>query len=234
MHATVIGLEKRRGDGLENRNFHALKARAKVMRLPALFEFMLNCKYFPFHAQIGGFQDRDYPFQSRGARPYRRSFSLQENIPVVMGWPIGVERCGGDQLTSRTALQSYPTNLEDLRRRAQRFNVLHRWHRRSTDVDNDLYIRLGIFEGELSDSRREALEDEIRRALSALPPLIVKLAVSDLAVVSYPADDETLPEMRSEAVPLTDPRLLDEDFVAGLYIEPSDLTSAAAFQAGRG
>jgi hypothetical protein len=47
--------------------------------------------------------------------------------------------------------------------------------------------------------------------------LIVQLMVSDLAVVSYPADDETLPEARSKVFQLTDPRLQDQDFVAGFY-----------------
>ena len=81
IHATVIGLERRTRAGLANRNVHAFRGCSKGMRLPQLFEFLGNCSYFPFDAQFGGFGDRDWPFQSRGARPYARSFSSKERSP---------------------------------------------------------------------------------------------------------------------------------------------------------
>lgn len=222
MHATVVGLERWSQDGLENRNFHAFRGLSRVMHLPELFEFVLSCKYLPFHVQIGGFQDREYPFQSRGGRPYHRSFSLDGRTPVVLGWPVRPGGCATARYSGGTAArhgeaQHYPTNLENLRRSAQRFHVLHRWHRQSADVDNDLYVRLGLFESELPDPQRELIENELRAALSASLPLIVELTVADLAVVSYPADDQTLPQARSEVFPLTDPRLRDEHVIAGLY-----------------
>lgn len=46
--------------------------------------------------------------------------------------------------------------------------------------------------GNFPDRQRQWLENRIRRALSAGPPLIVRLAVPDLKVVSRPAGDETL------------------------------------------
>lgn len=222
MHATVVGLERRSQDGLENRNLHAFRGLSRVMHLPAFFEFILACNHLPFHVQIGGFQDREYRFQSRGGRPYHRSFSLEGRTAVVIGWPVRTAGCATARSSGETAarhgeVQDYPNNLEDLRRSAQRFNVLHRWHRQSADVDNDLYIRLGLFESEPPDRQRGLIEDEIRRGLSTSLPLILELTVADLAVVSYPADDQTLPETRSEAFPLTDPRLRDEHFIAGLY-----------------
>ncbi|MGH6902812.1 MAG: hypothetical protein ACREIR_08735 [Geminicoccaceae bacterium] len=222
IHATVIGLERQARSGLANRNFQAVRGCSKVMRLPRLFEFLVNCSYLPFEAQFGGFGDRDWPFQSRGARPYARSFSLQGTIPVAIGWPCRAEIAGGGRPLGGTASSSartrvYPRVLEDLRRSAERFNVLHRWHREPSDADNDLYLRLGRLERELPGPQREWLEGRIRRALSAAPPLIVRLAVSDLMVVSRPADDETLAQARSRVVPLADPRLQDKDFIAALY-----------------
>jgi hypothetical protein len=208
MHATVIGLERRCQDTLENRNFHAFRGCSRDMRLPELFRFIISCSHFPIWVQIGGFEDRDYSFQSRGMRPYQRSFSLQGRIAVVIGWPVCAERGTGEQ--------SSVVILEDLRRSFQRFNVLHRWHKTPADVDNDLYIRLGLFEGKLQASECNSVEDELRRALSE-SPLIEQLTVSDLALVSYPADDETLPTARSKVFQLTDPRLQERDFVAGLY-----------------
>jgi hypothetical protein len=164
IHATVIGLERRTRSGFENRNFHAFRGYSKVMRLPQFFEFLMNCSYFPFDAQFGGFGDRDCPFQSRGARPYARSFSLQGTIPVAIGWPCRAEIWGGHPLagSASSSTKVYPRVLEDLRRSAQRFNVLHRWHREPSDADNDLYLRLGLLERELHDPQREWLEEPNR------------------------------------------------------------------------
>ena len=38
IHATLVGLERRRAPGLENRNFAALRGARRVMRLPGLFD----------------------------------------------------------------------------------------------------------------------------------------------------------------------------------------------------
>jgi hypothetical protein len=208
IHATVLGLERSTPPGFHNRNFQELRGRPEVMRLPELFEFIGDSPDFPFDAQFGGFEEADYSFRSRGARPYDRSFSLQGRTAVVIGWPVRRGEHGA---------RAYPMILDELRRGAQRFNVLHRWHRDPADVDNDLYLRLGLLDGDLADSQRELIENEIRRALSASSPLILRLTVSDLAVVSYPTDDETLRIGRSKVVRLSDPRLRDEDFVAALY-----------------
>ena len=214
IHATIIGLERSTQRGFRNRNLQELTGRAPAMRLPALFAFILEAGHLPFDAQFGGFENRDDPFRSRGARPYHRSFSIQGRTAVIIGWPVRAPRRGGD---GRPTGRAYPPILDDLRRSAQRFNVLHRWHRESSDVDNDLYLRLGLIAGELAESQRELVEDEMRRALSGSLPLLVQLTTSDLAVVSYPANEETLPIARSEVVQLTDPRLRDADFIARLY-----------------
>jgi hypothetical protein len=47
--------------------------------------------------------------------------------------------------------------------------------------------------------------------------VIVPVGIADLAVVSYPADDESLPDDRTRAVSLGDARLQDESFIADLY-----------------
>jgi hypothetical protein len=180
------------------------------MELRGLFGFLRESDHLPFHAQFGGFKNVDYPFASRGARPYDRSFSIQGEIAVVIGWPIGAAPGG-------LAAPAYPRVVDDLRREAQRFNVLHRWHRRPTDVDNDLYVRLGLVEGEPRQSEVAMIEAEMRQSLRAVPPVIMPLGIPDLTVVSYPADDESLPEDRTRAVALADSRLQDESFIAGLY-----------------
>jgi hypothetical protein len=208
IHATVLGLERRSRCGLENRNLHAFRGCAKSMRLAGLLRCLLESNRFPFDARFGGFESADHPFESRGARPYDRSFSLQGEIAVVIGWPIRAGRAGDP---------TYPKLLEELRRGAQRFNVLHRWHRRPTDVDNDLYLRLGMVEAGFRRPELELIEDDLRRGLGASSPVIVEVGISDLTVVSYPADDDSLPAGRSRAFQLTDLRLQDESFIADLY-----------------
>jgi hypothetical protein len=56
-----------------------------------------------------------------------------------------------------------------------------------------------------------------QRALSAAPPLTVRLSVSDLKVITQPADDETLAQARSRVFALTDSRLREKEFIAALY-----------------
>jgi hypothetical protein len=222
IHATILGLERSGRVGLHNRNLYELSGRPQAMRLPELFEFILKSDHLPLQVQLGGFEDRDYPFQSRGARPYSRSFSVQGRTAVVIGWPVeavgakGVARSRG-RASGLRAPPGHPFALDALRRSARRFHVLHRWHREPTDVDNDLYLRLGSLDADLSAAQRQLVEAEIRRALASAPPLTLELTASDLAVVSYPANDETLPFVRSKAVRLPDHRLRDDRFIAQLY-----------------
>jgi hypothetical protein len=211
VHATVLGLEKLPRPGLYNRNLHDFRGELRAMRLPELFGFIIEPDHLPFDAQFGGFANRDYGFRSRGARPFQRSFSIQGRTAVVIGWPV---RAAGD---GRSSAPHWPLILEELRRSAQRFGVLHRWHRQPSDVDNDLYLRLGLLDGELADAQRELIEQEMRRALSNSAPSTVPIGPSDLAVVAYPDGEETLPVDRSEVLRLADPRLRCENFVADLY-----------------
>jgi hypothetical protein len=210
VHATVLGLERSPQRGFYNKNFHELRGRAPPMRLAELFGFILDSGHLPFDVRFGGFEDRDDPFRSRGARPYHRSFSIQGRTAVVIGWPVHAR-------DGRPSTRKLPLTLEELRRSAQKFNVLHRWHREPADVDNDLYLRLGVLGGELAESQRELVEQEMRRTLGESPPLTVRIGPYDLAVVAYPAGEETLPVGRCEVVRLTDPRLRGQDFIPRIY-----------------
>jgi hypothetical protein len=211
VHATLLGLESLPQPAMHNRNMLAFRGELRAMRLPELLGFILESGHLPFDAQFGGFEDRDYPFRSRGARPFDRSFSIQGRTAVVIGWPVRAAR------DRRSSAPEWPPVLDELRRSAQGFGVLHRWHRELSDVDSDLYLRLGLLDRELADSQRELVEQEMRRALSESPPAMVRIGPSDLAVVAYPDGEEALPIDRIEVVWLTDPRLRHEDFVAGLY-----------------
>ena len=58
------------------------------MNLEGILDYLRRCGHFPLAVQVGGYGKRDYPFVSRQARPYERSFSIQGDKVVVMGWPI--------------------------------------------------------------------------------------------------------------------------------------------------
>jgi len=88
IHATIFGLERKSGPAFYNANFFRYQGRDFVMNLEGILDYLRRCGHFPLEIQIGGYGKRDYPFVSRQARPYERSFSIQGNKVVMMGWPI--------------------------------------------------------------------------------------------------------------------------------------------------
>ena len=96
----------------------------------------------------------------------------------------------------------YPLVLDALRRRAQNFGVLHAWHSSPDDVDNDLYLRLGVIDPAPDTSARVAAEERLRDVLAAQEPVLVDLTAKELAVVSYV--DRTLPPASSRVRPVLD------------------------------
>jgi hypothetical protein len=171
------------------------------------------------YVQLGGFENRDFPFTSRQTTPYERSFSIQKDKVVVMGWPIrGITvrpRLATPQAFIHEA-RLYPNSLDDLRRAAQSFGVLHSWHGSATDVDNDLFFRIGLISNPspLSPPVKSRLETEVRHFLSSQPPLILEIGLKDVFVAAYV--DNTLPRSTTRSVSLADPNLMPATMEAGL------------------
>jgi hypothetical protein len=189
------------------------------MRFGELLTYFRETAPFPFTIQLGGYQDRDYPFTSRHDRPYERSFSVQGDKAVIMGWPVlGDPNVALPQDSSSLIVESrrYPGVLDDLRRRCQCFGVLHGWHRDPKDVDNDFYLRIGLFEpAAVPQTLTDALKTEIQTYLTNLDPIpVLEVTLADVFVVGY--ERETLPLETSSAWSLADPRV-DELFVRNLY-----------------
>jgi hypothetical protein len=143
----------------------------------------------PWRVQIGGFAQREAPFTSRGQRPYERSFSIQGDKIVLIGWPVAPPSRAG--------------TLDELRRAAQRFGILHAYHRTEADADDDFYLRVGLARRDLEASTRALVEERLRRHLAARP-LVIEVALADLWLAAY--EDEALPVRSTQVWSLADPR----------------------------
>jgi hypothetical protein len=126
-----------------------------------------------------------------------------------MGWPIYGEPQNREHLNPGDAAPSspgYPLTLEQIRQSFQTFNLLHTYHAHPTDLDNDFYLRLGLFESRSIDAALKIeFEATMRAMLSLLEPVIIDVAPSDLSLVSY--EHETLPLQTTRAWPINDPKL---------------------------
>jgi hypothetical protein len=201
VHATVVGLEAViESPTLENLNFSRHRNTAVGMDLVGFRRFLLSGNRVPFAVQLAGFADRDYPFTSRGQRPFLRSFSIQGDKAVVMGWPITSRPDSPPESSVESRL--YPSTLDQIRTSAQAYGILHDYHRMPGDVDNDFYFRVGLLTQAVDVSVRNEAEIAIRQWLAHLPPAVLDVNSSILSFVSYV--DNTLPPATSEATPLAE------------------------------
>jgi len=220
VHATIIGLERRIGSPAYNANFAKNRERDVEMDFAGFLAYLRNCGCFPFEVQIGGFAaDRHYPFTSRKAIPHDRSFSIQGDRVVMMGWPVRGEPPTTRPATPQEWVQEariYPSTLDTIRHAAQRFGILHSFHSALTDVDNDLFFRIGLLENSegLTPSARSFVERQVREFLSTQPPLVVEIRLDDVCVAAY--EDNRLPLASTDLYSLADPQVTGV-FVAGLF-----------------
>jgi hypothetical protein len=89
----------------------------------------------PIRIRVGGFGPSDPgPFTSQGRPLAERSFSARGDALVLMGWPVSSLAGGG---------RAQP--LDALRREMAEAGVLHKYHVRSADVDNDFHLVVGHY-----------------------------------------------------------------------------------------
>ncbi len=210
IHATIFGLERKIGSPFHNANFSRYHWRDLVMNLEGILDYLRHCGHFPLEVQVGGYGKRDYPFISRQACPYERSFSIQGDKVVVMGWPIRGKPFQQPPTTPSAWVQEarlYPLTLDVVRHAAQAYGVLHAYHRALTDVDNDLFFRIGLLvdQTSLMDRVRDILEAEVRQFLSEQPPLILDIRLEQVSVALY--EEDSLPPSSTRVWSLADPDL---------------------------
>jgi hypothetical protein len=104
-----------------------------------------------------------------------RTFSVQDAAFVLVGWPA-------------VSLAGAGRPLDELRREMNAANVLHRYHVRGTDVDNDLHLVVGHQAGAPAGALARATAT-VRAALAA-DPVELAIGVSDIKIVA--ADSHTL------------------------------------------
>ena len=212
IHGTIVGLERdeREAACLLNRNFATLRGGEATMDFGGLLAFLRNGGLIPFRVQIGGFEERDYPFFSRGARPFDRSFSLQGRSAVVMGWPVvAASHPAGAAPAAGKEVPLYAPTLARLRRGAERFGILHAYHAAAADRDNDFYFRIGVVDDPRSvdDSLAECLSGQLRRLLAAQEPVFATVGLSQVSVAFYQSAE--LPPATTQAFALDNPGVTD-------------------------
>lgn len=196
IHATLISLERTTEAGWINPHYCRRYVRSATMDFDGILNYLRSGAegLLPLRIQVGGFQDRDYPLSSQGRRPYERSFLIDKDKVVMMGWPI------------RLAGEGHSDSLDTIRTHFERFNVVHKYYRKPGDVDNDFYFRIGLLDASLvsAEEKRQA-ETMIRETLASMQPLEITIGLCDLSFVGF--TEETLSPDGSTSISVCDSRL---------------------------
>jgi hypothetical protein len=137
----------------------------------------------PLPVRVGGYRAGDeVPFRSRGQHLHERTFSVQGDAFVLVGWPTEA---------------GLP--LHRLRRDLNAAGLLHRYHARADDVDGDMHIVVGHHRG-ASEGALHAAVMAVREALAA-GPVSFDIGLAEVKVVA--ADNHTLaPPLYVDSVPV--------------------------------
>jgi len=213
VHATIIGLGEISIIGRRKSE----KDAAIEVHPVELFRYI--CSFFrtaPTVVQFGGFQDCDYPIQSRGRRLYERSFVIHDNALVLIGWTLSEPIEGAPPSDT----------IDRLRRNCQSFGFRHKYHDTPAVIDPDLYMVIGDIERHSPEFVRRCIPSFIarfREYLASSRPILVPLGVNQLDVILY--RERSLPFPSSLAIPVCE--MTDADEIARIiksYSSPISLT----------
>ncbi len=180
VHATLIALNGvRAGGAVVNEYFLTQAGVRREMDLPRVMDILARRFAIPLRVRIGGFlPDQEIPFTSRGQHLAERTFSVQGQAFVLVGWPA--DSLAGAARTRRP--------LDELRREMNAAGVLHRYHARAADVDNDLHLVVGHHRGAPAGALARATA-AVRDRLAA-DPVDLAIGLTDIKIVA--ADSHTL------------------------------------------
>jgi hypothetical protein len=191
IHATLIALDGARDPAtgrIVNAYFLQHAGLAVEMDLPLVMRILEAHFADPLAVRIGGH------LPGRGAGPYERAFTVRPGALVLVGSPV-TALCGGGR------------PLDKLRRDMNAANVLHKYHRRDDDVDDDFYLVVGHHAGVPADVLGRAAA-AVREKLAA-GPLELAIGLRDVMIVA--SDSATMaPAVFAGGIPA------DEAIVAAL------------------
>jgi hypothetical protein len=187
VHATLIALNGvREGGTVVNEYLLEYAGVRREMDLPRVMDILARRFAAPLRVRIGGFRpDQAIPFTSRGQHLAERTFSVQGDAFVLVGWPAD-------------SLAGVGMALDELRREMNAAGALHRYHARPADVDNDLHLVVGHHAGAPAGALARATA-AVRDKLAA-DPADLAIGLSDVTIVA--ADSHTLaPPLYVSGVP---------------------------------
>jgi len=163
------------------------------MDLPRVMDILARRFAAPLPVRIGGFRPgQPVPFTSRGQHLAERTFTVQDRAFVLMGWPAD-------------SLAGGARPLDELRREMNAAGVLHRYHARAAEVDNDMHLVVGHHAGAPADTLARAAA-AVRDKLAADP---ADLAISRDDVKIVAADSHTLaPPLYVSGIPAVEAEVL--------------------------
>ena len=187
VHATLIALNGvREGGTIVNEYLLEHAGVRREMDLPRVMDILDRRFAVPLRVRIGGFRPgQAAPFTSRGQHLAERTFSVQGEAFVLVGWPAD-------------SLAGVGMALDELRREMTAAGALHRYHTRPADVDNDLHLVVGHHAGAPAGALARATA-AVRDKLAA-DPADLAIGLSDVKIVA--ADSHTLaPPLYVSGVP---------------------------------
>jgi len=187
VHATLIALNGVRAGGTVVNEYLLEHAGVRrEMDLPRVMDILARRFAVPLRVRIGGFRPgQAVPFTSRGQHLAERTFSVQGEAFVLVGWPA-------------ESIFGAGRPLDELRREMNAAGALHRYHARPADVDNDLHLVVGHHAGAPASALARATA-AVRDQLAA-EPADLAIGLSDVKIVA--ADSHTLaPPLYVSGVP---------------------------------
>ncbi len=190
IHATLIGCEGLKTElGILSKWYLERRGESRTVDLSGFLNWMQHPEKLPLNIQFGGYcSSVDYGFLSRGFHPCKRSLIIQNKLVVLTGWPVN---------SGKISL-----NLDQIRREAQNFNLLHKYHHIPDAVDNDCYLRIGNLKQEISSEQVITVEKKMQEILIQHPPIYSSIFPKNLTFIRY--EDFNLPPQTTEALPLTE------------------------------
>jgi len=185
IHSTVIrldGVADAQAGVIVNRRYLEVTGIPRAMDHARALKILAAHLTPPLSIRIGGYApDAAAAFSSRGQHPYERTFSVQGDAFVLVGWPVSTVTDGIP-----------PGPLDDLRREMNDANIVHWYHRSSTDIDNDFHLVVGHHNGASQHETNQAV-CAVRTYL-AEHPVQVEVGVDQVAIIA--ADSPTLAPAR--------------------------------------